>query len=137
MKPLTAHGESLLAADDARYRALNTSDLATLDALLLPEFTYTHSSGYTDLKNAYLDRVRNGIVYYRQASRVSAASRVYGNAGIMSGHMRMIVHMGEQRFPLENLFLAAWIFVDGAWRCAGWSSTTHNPASALRSGPAQ
>ena len=84
--------EHLLAADDARYQALMASDVEALSRLLTDDFTYTHNAGYCDDKTAYLDRIRRGAVRYSDWDRVSANLRLYGTAGIMTGHMRMIAN---------------------------------------------
>jgi Domain of unknown function (DUF4440) len=116
--------DQLLAADDARYRALMASDVEALDRLLTDDFTYTHNAGYCDEKAAYLDRIRRGAVRYSDWDRVSANIRIYGDAGVMSGHMRMVANLPDQAVPLDNLYLAAWMRLQGQWRLAAWSSTT-------------
>ena len=115
---------SLLAADDSRYAALVACDLDALDALLTDDFTYTHNAGFTDDKAAYLGRIRSGGVYYTDPQRVSANPRVHGDAGIITGHMRLVANLPDQAVQLDNIFLAVWVREQGRWRCAAWSSTT-------------
>ena len=114
----------LLAADDARYRALMASDVEALDRLVTDDFTYTHNAGYCDDKTAYLDRIRRGAVRYSDWDRVSANIRIHGDAGVMTGHMRMIANLPDQAVQLDNLYLAAWVRLGGQWRLAAWSSTS-------------
>lgn len=116
---------SLLEADDARYAALNTSDLAALNELLTDDFTYTHNNGLVDDKEAYLARIRDGVVRYSDGARLDANARVHGNAGIITGHMQMVANSKDRAVQLDNIFLAAWVFEDGRWRCAAWASTAH------------
>jgi Domain of unknown function (DUF4440) len=115
---------SLLAADDARYRATMASDVAALDALLTGDFTYTHNAGFIDHKAAYLERISSGVVRYSDGERVSADTRIHGDAGIMSGHMRMVANLLDGPVQLDNAFLAVWVRHGGVWRLAAWSSTT-------------
>jgi hypothetical protein len=116
--------EHLLAADDARYRALMASDVEALGRLLTDDFTYTHNAGYCDDKTAYLDRIRTGAVRYSDWDRVSATIRFYGGAGVMTGHMRMVANLPGEAIQLDNLYLAVWIILGGQWRLAAWSSTS-------------
>lgn len=127
MSASEANIASLLAADDARYRATMAGDLAALDALLTEDFTYTHNAGFTDEKAAYIGRIASGIVRYSDGNRVSANTRIHGDTGIMTGHMRMIANLAEGSVQLDNIFLAVWVNKNGAWRLAAWSSTTRQP----------
>ncbi|HTH28712.1 MAG TPA: nuclear transport factor 2 family protein [Sphingobium sp.] len=115
---------SLIEADDARFAALMASDVDALDALFTDDFTYTHNAGFTDGKQAYLARIRSGVVRYSDGERVSADTRVHGHTGVMTGHMRMVANLADQSVSIDNVFLAVWVFEDGRWRCAAWSSTT-------------
>jgi Domain of unknown function (DUF4440) len=119
----------LLAADDARYQALMASDIGALDRLLTDDFTYTHNAGFCDDKAGYLDRIRRGAVRYSDWVRVSANIRIYGAAGVMTGHMRMIANLPNQAVQLDNLYLAAWVRLGRQWRLAAWSSTSRGKTS--------
>jgi hypothetical protein len=116
--------ETLLAADDARYAALAASDTDTLDRLFTDDYSYTHNAGFTDTKAAYLSRIGSGGVRYSDGHRVTADVRIHGDTGIMTGHMRMLAHLPETTVQLDNIFLAVWLFEEGSWRLAAWSSTT-------------
>jgi len=45
---------AVIAADDARYRAMIAGDVARLDGLLSPDLVYTHSDGKSENKSEYL-----------------------------------------------------------------------------------
>ena len=119
--------EELLRADDRRYDRIMASDAAALDTILTDDFTYTHNTGFIEGKADYLRRIVDGTVRYSDGERVRHDTRVRGATGIMTGHMRMKVHARDQVFRLDNLFLAAWVFEDDAWRLAAWASTAIKP----------
>lgn len=125
--PGAADIAALLAADDERYRATMASDVSALDALLIDDFTYTHNAGFTDDKTAYLARIASGVVRYSDGGRVRADTRIHGDCGIMSGHMRMVANLADGPVQLDNIFLAVWLRGDTGWRLAAWSSTTRQP----------
>lgn len=123
---------ALLAADDERYRATMAGDVVALERILAEDFTYTHNAGFTDDRAAYLARIASGVVRYSDGGRVTASTRIHGDTGIMTGHMRMVANLAEGPVQLDNVFLAVWLHRDGAWRLAAWSSTTRQPDTAQR-----
>ena len=118
---------ALLAADDERYRATMASDVVALGALLTDDFTYTHNAGFTDDKTAYIARIASGVVRYSDGERVRADTRIHGDCGIMTGHMRMVANLADGPVQLDNVFLAVWLRDAEGWRLAAWSSTTRQP----------
>lgn len=119
---------SLIAADDARFRFTMASDVAALGALLTDDFTYTHNAGFIDDKAAYLGRIASGVVRYSDGQRVFADTRIHGDTGIMTGHMRMVANLADAAVQLDNVFLAVWVRAGAGWSLAAWSSTTRQEA---------
>lgn len=130
MRGLDGDVAALLQADDDRYRATMASDVAALARILTEDFTYTHNAGFTDDREAYLARIASGVVRYSDGRRVSAATRIHDDTGIMTGHMRMVANLADGPVQLDNVFLAVWLRLGGVWRLAAWSSTTRQPGMA-------
>lgn len=116
--------DALIAADDYRFDRLMASDVAALDRLLTDDFTYIHNAGFIDSKADYLERIASGKVFYTDGGRVSASVRIHGDSGIMTGHMRMVANLPDMAVQLDNIFMSVWIFREGRWLLAGWSSTS-------------
>ena len=51
--------DEILALEAKRITAMTQQDLATLNALLADDLTYTHSRGGTDTKESFLELIRN------------------------------------------------------------------------------
>jgi hypothetical protein len=51
--------------EDERYQAMLDGDVETLDRLLSPRLSYTHSNGDRDSKESYLRKVRDRYFVYR------------------------------------------------------------------------
>jgi hypothetical protein len=72
----------VLAAEEGRSAAIAAQDWTALDAILAPEFTYTHSTGKTEDKAAWTA----GISGRRRAVEHGPLSvRAYGDVALLSG----------------------------------------------------
>jgi hypothetical protein len=92
---------AVLAADDRRRAANMANDADALEAILAPDFTYTHNTGFREGRDAYLARIRTAQVRYLSLDRLAAHVRVY----------------------VKTLYLGAWVRSGGAWRMAAYAST--------------
>ncbi|CAN7771139.1 nuclear transport factor 2 family protein [Cupriavidus necator] len=121
---------ALRQADQARYRAMLSGDLAALDALLADELSYTHSSALRESKAEYLGSIRSGRVRYLHASLAEVGQAVYGDMAVMQGKalLRAVVDGAER--TLDNRFLSVWRRHRGAWQMLAWASTPMPAASA-------
>ena len=111
------------AAEDARYRAMTSNDLAALAALLGDDLIYTHSSAVVDDKAAYLESLRSGNVKYLAAKRDGVTVRGYGDTAIVHGHAQIEAEIHGERRSLDNLFVNVWTRRPGGWQMVHWAST--------------
>lgn len=109
--------------ENARYRAMVSSDITTLDQVLADDLIYTHSSGAVDDKAKYLESIRSGTLRYLSAERQQDSVRVYGDVVIVQGRMKAhIVASGVER-QLDNVFTCVWAKKPQGWRMVNWAST--------------
>jgi len=115
----------VVAADDARLKAMTDDDIAALDRLMGENFFYTHNNGFTEGKKPYLDRMREGKVRYLNPRRHDVTVSVYGNAAVMNGRIQLDVDvLAEKRqINMNNLFMSTWVKGDKGWVIVGWAST--------------
>lgn len=111
------------AAEDARYRAMTSNDLAALAGLLGDDLIYTHSSAVVDDKASYLDALRTGKVKYLAAKRDGVRIRGYGDTAVVHGHARIEAEINGERRSLDNLFVNVWVKRAGGWQMVHWAST--------------
>ena len=124
-----AVADAVLAAD-ARRRAANVAkDVATLEQLLTPDFTYTHNTGFREGRDAYLARIKNGQVDYVAMDRLDAKVRVYGDVALVDGLASMTYRNppGGPEHTVKTLYLAVWVLHAGQWRIASYASTLEQP----------
>ncbi|HEY3697078.1 nuclear transport factor 2 family protein [Phenylobacterium sp.] len=116
---------AVLEADDRRRAATMAGDADALEALLTPDFTYTHNTGFREGRAAYVARVRNRQVEYVSMERLFAGVRVHGGVALVDG-LASMTNRAPPAGPLrtsKTLYLAVWVLSNGQWRMAAYAST--------------
>jgi ketosteroid isomerase-like protein len=115
--------QELLTADAQRRDAMIAGDVDGLSRLLDDELVWTHSSGRTDDKTAFLGAIADGTVTYLSLETedvsVSRHGEVYLCHGILNGRAS---RDGAEK-ALRNKFLSVWRRANGAFAMLAWQST--------------
>lgn len=128
--------EAVLTLDNQRLRAMLAADVPTLEALLAPGLSYTHSDGRTDTRDSYLASLASGALNYRRCERETVAATLRGQVAMLEGRLRLHALDQGQEKAIRIHYLAHWVFDAGpGWRLLGWASTlvekineTHTPS---------
>jgi hypothetical protein len=111
----------ILSLETKRIEAMVKKDVATLDALLADDLTYTHSGGTTDTKASFItlikERGRYQGVDYSNTQVIPFAG---GTAVAVRGRAQIRLE-GVAGYPV--LFLDVWALRDGAWKMVAWQAT--------------
>lgn len=126
VRPLAEVGDKslenrILSLEAKRIEAMVKKDIATLDALLADDLTYTHSGGTTDTKASF-------ITLIKERGRYQGVD--YSNTQVIpfAGGTSVAVR-GRAQIRLEGvagyavLFLDVWALRDGAWKMVAWQAT--------------
>ncbi len=114
---------AVLAAEDARYRAMQDADLDALDRLCADELSYAHSSGVRDTKDEYLGKVRSGYYQYLSVEHPVERVEVVGDTAIVVGRMTSDLVVGGTPKTIDNLSLAVWVRREGDWQLLAYAPT--------------
>ncbi len=114
---------AVLAAEDARYRAMQDADLDALDRLCADELSYAHSSGVRDTKDEYLGKVRSGYYQYLSVEHPVERVEVVGDTAIVVGRMTSDLVVGGTPKTIDNLALAVWVRREGDWQLLAYAPT--------------
>lgn len=116
--------QAVLNADARRYQAMSNADIDALADILHDQFYYTHFSGRTEGKSAYLENIRSGKVKYGEALTSDVSLSKYGTTVVMHGRLQLDCFAADGRlFPLDNIFTSVWVDCGDAWRIVAWTST--------------
>jgi Domain of unknown function (DUF4440) len=111
----------ILGLEAKRIEAMVKKDIATLDALLADDLTYTHSGGTTDTKASFITLIKErgryqGVDY----SNTQVIPFNGGTAVAVRGRAQIRLE-GVAGYPV--LFLDVWALRDGAWKMVAWQAT--------------
>lgn len=107
--------EGLAAAEEARRLAMLTADTGALTAMCDEALVYVHSSGVTDSRESYLQKLDSGALRYETLEFVAPRVRVIGTTGLVHAGMRATVLRGGGRHAVASSTLAVWTFGEGRW----------------------
>jgi ketosteroid isomerase-like protein len=110
--------------DAQRFQAMQKADTATLERLLAPELSYTHSSGKVDTKASFVDAVKSGGLRYASIEAPQDVKvQSYGDAAVVTGQSRMTVVNAGQEMKVHLRFTDVWVKRGGGWQMVAWQST--------------
>jgi hypothetical protein len=113
----------LTAAEDARYAAQMSGDVAALEKLIGDDLVYTHSSAAVDNKKAFIESQRSGAVKYRSMKRSDTTPRIYGCIGILTGRADFEVSNKGLDSAVALRFHAIWAKRAAGLQFISWQST--------------
>lgn len=76
--------QELLAAEEARRKALVADDHSTVESLFADDLVYVHTTGLIHDKHQYLRYARD-VIAYLAIERGDLQVRVYGDVAVMTG----------------------------------------------------
>jgi ketosteroid isomerase-like protein len=110
----------ILDLEKQRIAAMVKKDIATLDALLADDMSYTHSGGTTDTKASFIKLIK-------ERGRYLGVD--YSNTQVISSGANAVIVRGIAQIRLENtpaypvIFVDVWVLRDGAWKMVAWQAT--------------
>ncbi len=118
--------QQVMAAEQARIAALDSSDIPALERIMADDVTYVHASGKVDTKTSYLDAIRSGKLHYISWVAKNLQVRVAGDAAVVNGEYRVRVtdsRVQPEPFNIDIFILEMWARRDGRWQQIAWQST--------------
>ena len=112
--------KKILDLEKQRIAAMVKKDVATLDALLADDMSYTHSGGTTDTKATFIKLIK-------ERGRYLGVD--YSNTQVITSGANAVIVRGIAQIRLENtpaypvIFVDAWVLRNGAWKMVAWQAT--------------
>jgi len=110
----------ILDLERQRIAAMVKKDIATLEALLADDMSYTHSGGTTDTKASFIKLIK-------ERGRYLGVD--YSNTQVITSGANAVIVRGIAQIRLENtpaypvIFVDVWVLRDGAWKMVAWQAT--------------
>ena len=117
----------ILDIEARRIAAMTAQDMATLDAILADDLSYTHSGGHSDTKASFMELVSNPGAHGRYKSVEYAHADVVslGDTALVRGRAQITLE-GYQGAPDRSypvLFVDVYERRSGRWRLVAWQAT--------------
>jgi len=112
--------KKILDLEKQRIAAMVKKDVATLDALLADDMSYTHSGGTTDTKASFIKLIKERGRYL---------GIDYSNTQVITSGANAVIVRGIAQIRLENtpaypvIFVDVWVLRDRAWKMVAWQAT--------------
>jgi ketosteroid isomerase-like protein len=94
--------------EDRRFRAMESSDVDTLQSLLAEDLHYVHANGVVEDKAEFLRKIRSGERAYRRFAAVTRASRREGDLTFVFGEAEVEVDRAAGRLSNRLTYTAVY-----------------------------
>jgi ketosteroid isomerase-like protein len=121
-----SEASQVMAVEQARTAALESSDVAALDRIMADDVTYVHASGKVDTKSSYLAAIRSGQLHYISWRPKKLEVRVMKDSAVINGEYSVRVtdsRMQAAPFNIDIFILSVYARRDGRWQQIAWQST--------------
>jgi hypothetical protein len=112
-----------LAAEDARYLAQTSANIAAMETLFGEDLVYQHSTGALDDKAGFVQAIRSGAVRYRKMERHDVKVRIYGGIAIITGKARFEVTVNGADSTVSLRFHSIWAKRGAGLQFVSWQAT--------------
>jgi len=126
-RTLAAVEDEINQAEDRRYDAMISGDLAGLADFLVEEFMYNQPTNRVATKKSYLEQVRTGEVKIYKAERYDVTIHVYGTTATAMGYTRLDLERKGERSMIVLRYLNVWVLREGRWQLAARQSAFQPP----------
>jgi ketosteroid isomerase-like protein len=101
------------------------ADIATLDRMLVDDWTVTHANGTTDTKATYLADLTSGArTFTGDITESDVTIRLYGDTAVAAGSSQSSVTLNGQRQGGALHFTRVYVKRNGAWKMIVSHATT-------------
>ena len=121
--------DAVLAAEKGWSTGISKPDIALLDKVLADDLTYTHSTGNTDTKASYIDKLKTGKMRYFTAEYVSEprVQILSSDTALTFGQIK-VATLGPNHLPAPATLAFLHVFVKrhGQWQLVAHQSAKVN-----------
>lgn len=117
-----------LELEECRRQALLTGDKTALQGLLAENLIYVHSTGISDTKSSYMNKLSSGVLTYLELQFSNLQVLSLQSTIVVTGRMNARVRKDGHEKDVASLFMTVWsCHTDGAWQLHAHQGTTVAP----------
>ena len=118
---MTAVEQELAAAQDARFAATAAGDIATLERLMSENLIYFHSTGGSDTRASYFERLASRpYAGFKSADRIV---RVFGDSGLVTAVVTITMRSADgSTRDVDFRATSVWAKAGGQWQEQLWQA---------------
>jgi len=120
---MASNAEMVIGLDKKRMQAMAAKDIATLDALLADDLSYTHSSARLDTKQSLIANMKSGATVYSAVEPADVKAQDLGDVVVLTGIARVKVLSNGKEHDFRVRFTDAYARRSGCWQMVVWQST--------------
>ena len=99
------------------------TDIDTLNQLVHPQLSYTHSNARVDTKESWIASMADGVVDYRAVERSDTEVMEAGDTAVITGAATFTVHAMGRDITIESRYSSVWVNGDDGWQFWVWHNT--------------
>jgi hypothetical protein len=98
--------------------------MSVLNVLLTDDYVHVHTNGWVEPRADFLSDFDSGKRIYHSVDLRNVHVQSYDRAALIIGDAHVISTSSGENKDNINRFLAVWVQQQGAWRLAGWMTTS-------------
>jgi ketosteroid isomerase-like protein len=120
---MPGNGQTIIALDQKRMKAMADKDVATLRTLLADDLVYTHSSAKLDTKQSLIGAMESGATVYTGVEPSDVKAQDLGDSVVLTGTAAISVLSSGKPNSFRVRFTDVYTMRDGKWQMVTWQST--------------
>jgi ketosteroid isomerase-like protein len=110
-------------AEESWAAAVKARDAAALQKMMSDDLVYTHSTGSSETRTQYLDKLKSGAQKYTGLEYSNMKVRSWGNAAVVNAQLRMTGATNGTPFDNTVLVTHVWVKQGGSWKLVSHQTT--------------
>lgn len=113
----------LQKAEKDRFEAMVKADVGTLDKLLAPELSYTHSNAQVQDKGGFIGDIRSKAIRYLSIEPTDIHATVFGTTAVVTGSAAVHVIQNGNDLTIKIRYTNVHVNRRGEWQMVAWQAT--------------
>jgi ketosteroid isomerase-like protein len=115
--------DPILTAEKSWAKSVMAMDIKALEEIYSDDLIYAHSTGVTETKREYLDKLKQGTQKYTLIEHQSTQTKMFGDSAIAHSTVRMKGTSATGSFDSKLMMIHVWVMQGGKWKLVAHQTT--------------